>query len=168
MTFRFTTALGSLLFATSIVAFGQSVVVPVEDVRTKDSYAIYSLAVTSAVVPSGHAQFLIFEKTATASFFNPANSCRPIFIGTNPWEDRWNEVQSDWNTRKIDAPINLKRLFTLEKPYLFLDDKEAGTLALVFVSVSCGAMCGNGGWKVYEKTPSGWRTTAFFCSGYVN
>jgi hypothetical protein len=37
------------------------------------------------------------------------------------------------------------------------------TLALVYVGVICGPLCGNFGWNVFEKTSSGWRN-AFPCA----
>jgi len=139
---------------------------------------------------------------------NPKNSCHPVFIGTNPREESWNEILSDWNVRKDSPFTDLQASFTLDKPYLLLNEKEgqefaailsshlippdrpkpaanprfAGaramlglsnvffnrsrTLALVFVSVSCGPLCGNSGWKIFEKTSSGWRN-AFPCATTV-
>jgi len=197
-------ALVIILFATSISAFSQALGVPAQDGKAEDSYAIYSLVVQNAVIPSGNTQFLVIAKM-TAPEQNPNNACHPVYIGTNPWEKSWNEILSDWNARKDVASVDLERSFNLEKPYLLLNEKEvqefsairsrnlippdkprpaenprfAGatamfglsnvfyngnrTLALVYVSVSCGPFCGNFGWKVFEKTSSGWRN-AFSCA----
>ena len=42
------------------------------------------------------------------------------------------------------------------------------TVALVYASVSCGFLCGNGGWRVLEKSSKGeWSEVFANCSGWV-